>query len=594
MADYTDVGDPEALCTATRGTHNVYVKRLPDGAAILDDGADPSSAATPPGSLDHQIKVLKTFPLEEYKRVQRSINAAHRLKHPGIVPVECAFIDKSQSVVVVQLPYFKGGDLRRWVTTSAAGDGNGAVRSHGVLLATALRIAQAVEFLHLKRLLHRDIKPENIVMDASDDGALPALCDFDLCVAADQTMTTATTRRGTLLYMPPDARVSEASDVYALGITLLDILFCDGACARIPTTGGAMNPVDLAGVGRMLNAAAQQDPALVPLAALVGAMTVADPSKRPPMTAVVGELQKLVETDLVARNQRLEEEQAALAAQQARVAAADASVAARGSEISDRAARVAAEEGRIAREKRALDREKQRIAQTEFPVPGYWRHKDLRSTHFGLKVSNSVKAEMQRLLRGNNMQHSCGNGNMNSATVTKVERIENTVLWKNYHHKKSVMTELARGSAQPREVKPAGILGAKVLHRPLNEVMLFHGTSPATAKLIAKHGFDERVASLGGLYGAGCYFAENACKSSQYARDATSAGERTIMFCRVLMGDSHHTSSGMAKARRPPDIPGRSGRTYDSVLASGGSQVHREFMVYDKNQVYPEYIVYYR
>ena len=60
------------------------------------------------------------------------------------------------------------------------------------------------------------------------------------------------------------------------------------------------------------------------------------------------------------------------------------------------------------------------------------------------------------------------------------------------------------------------------------------------------------------------------------------------------MGDSYNTSSGMGQARRPPDKPDHSGRTFDSVLASGGTQVHREFMVYDKNQVYPEYIVYYR
>ena len=32
----------------------------------------------------------------------------------------------------------------------------------------------------------------------------------------------------------------------------------------------------------------------------------------------------------------------------------------------------------------------------------------------------------------------------------------------------------------------------------------------------------------------------------------------------------------------------------DSVVASGGTQVHREFIVYDRSQVYPEYVIYYK
>lgn len=584
MADYTDDDIPEDLDAATAGKMNVDGKRLPDGSTVA--GGESGNGA-------HQLKVLKSFPVEEYKRVQRSINAAHRLKHPGIVPVECAFMDKGKGVVVVQLPYFAGGDLRRWVARAGA-----EARSKGVLLATSLRIAQAVEFLHLNKLLHRDIKPENIVMDAKDDAGLPALCDFDLCVAADQTMTTATTRRGTPLYMPPDASVSPAADVYALGITLLDIFFCGGDYTKIPTSmlPGALGPsVDPNGIVRLLGEVVQKDASMADLATLVADMVATDSSKRPHMSAVVGRLQKLVEDYLAETNRQLEARQTAVEADRAQVEAAGANVAARSSDMSDRAAQLAAEEQRIAREKKSLAREKERLAQTDFPAPDYWKHRDLRKVHCGLKVSKHVKDKMQRLLRGNNLHSSaCGHSthSMAHATVTKVERIENTVLWKNYHHKKSTMAELARGSRDPDEVKPSGLLASEVIHRPLNEVRLFHGTAQATAQLIAKHGFDERLASMGGLYGAGCYFAENACKSSQYAPG--THGEHTILLCRVLLGDSYRTSTRMGQARRPPNKGGHSGKTFDSVLASGGTQVHREFMVYDKTQVYPEYIIYYR
>ena len=53
--------------------------------------------------------------------------------------------------------------------------------------------------------------------------------------------------------------------------------------------------------------------------------------------------------------------------------------------------------------------------------------------------------------------------------VGQVERVENTVLWKNYHRKKAAMAELSRGSRQPPdEIKPSG--GLDVLDRELNEV----------------------------------------------------------------------------------------------------------------------------
>ena len=59
------------------------------------------------------------------------------------------------------------------------------------------------------------------------------------------------------------------------------------------------------------------------------------------------------------------------------------------------------------------------------------------------------------------------------------------------------------------------------------------------------------------------------------------------------MGDAYYTQAGMSGVRRPPD-KGGGGGTYDSVLASGGTQVHREFIVYDRNQAYPEFIIHYR
>jgi hypothetical protein len=60
----------------------------------------------------------------------------------------------------------------------------------------------------------------------------------------------------------------------------------------------------------------------------------------------------------------------------------------------------------------------------------------------------------------------------------------------------------------------------------------------------------------------------------------------------VLLGDAFNANGNRGNERRAPIKPGGSGVTYDSVVASG--QEHREFIVYDRHQVYPEFIIYYK
>ena len=135
----------------------------------------------------------------------------------------------------------------------------------------------------------------------------------------------------------------------------------------------------------------------------------------------------------------------------------------------------------------------------------------------------------------------------------------------------------------------------QLLEAPLNEVFLFHGTTAATADVIVQHGFDERVASLHGLYGAGTYFANQSCKAAQYARDR---GVKTLIVARVTLGDPYYATGHLAQHRRAPDRGAgwsKTGLTYDCVVANtSGSQAHRELIVYDHRQAYPEYVVRFR
>jgi hypothetical protein len=133
-----------------------------------------------------------------------------------------------------------------------------------------------------------------------------------------------------------------------------------------------------------------------------------------------------------------------------------------------------------------------------------------------------------------------------------------------------------------------------LLSPALNEVHLYHGSSAEVVDIIVHHGFDERVAQMSGLYGAGVYFANQSCKASQYVT-ADQKGVKTLIIARVSIGDPHYAASGLQNQRRPPErgSPFSKGTLFDSVVANGGtgSQVHREIIVYDHRQAYPEYVV---
>ena len=97
--------------------------------------------------------MLKEYSVSELVRIRRAVAAASRLRHPGVVPVECAFLDRGN--VVVQSPFYFGGNMREWCRGKDA----------EARLRASARIAEAVRFLHSHGVLHRDLKPENVVFD---------------------------------------------------------------------------------------------------------------------------------------------------------------------------------------------------------------------------------------------------------------------------------------------------------------------------------------------------------------------------------------------------------------------------------------------
>jgi len=209
--------------------------------------------------------------------------------------------------------------------------------------------------------------------------------------------------------------------------------------------------------------------------------------------------------------------------------------------------------------------------------------------------------------------------------VTKVKRIQNLELWRRFEF---VRTGIIK---QNRYELPFQMSSLYLQEKPIllpqldphsNEYYLFHGTKWNVIDIVKKKGFDERVGSITGMFGAGIYLAENSSKSNQYipcpqcemgaiftsgpCKCKNQTSPYGMLLCRVILGDVHiamkydtkiYKGTKEKPVRRPPSKSNNE-ELYDSVM--GESKLHggdtlnyREFIVYDRLQVYPEYVIYF-
>ncbi|KAK7938883.1 hypothetical protein WMY93_002209 [Mugilogobius chulae] len=152
--------------------------------------------------------------------------------------------------------------------------------------------------------------------------------------------------------------------------------------------------------------------------------------------------------------------------------------------------------------------------------------------------------------------------------VTKIERIQNPVLWQSLQIKKRAMDQ-KNGHSN-------------------NERRLFHGTSDDTVAFINEHGFNRSYAGKNATaFGKGTYFAVNAQYSSSdtYSRPNAN-GEKLMYLCSVLTGDFTVGNSAMIE---PPLKQSGSIEKYDSVVDN--TTRPSMFIIFHDSQAYPEYLI---
>lgn len=155
------------------------------------------------------------------------INVADAMKElRGCAPAGLTGADLTR-VIATRCRPIDAGDIG---TTLARGAGNPWSRMSWVGAAVHLikQIADALAHAHAKGVLHRDVKPSNIMLT---DAGTALLLDFGLATTADATRITRTgSQMGSLLYMAPEQlegrthEIDERTDVYALGVTLYELL----------------------------------------------------------------------------------------------------------------------------------------------------------------------------------------------------------------------------------------------------------------------------------------------------------------------------------------------------------------------------------
>jgi len=135
------------------------------------------------------------------------------------------------------------------------------------------------------------------------------------------------------------------------------------------------------------------------------------------------------------------------------------------------------------------------------------------------------------------------------------------------------------------------------LDEAAREVWLWHGTSAAGAEGITTDDFNLDLcgSNAGTLYGRGIYLAESCTKSDEYAAP-DRRGVRHLLLCRASLGRVRYLDRD---GFRPDElVQSCSGywAQWDSILGDREKLrgTFREFVLYDTDQVYPNYIVKYQ
>ena len=173
-----------------------------------------------------------------FDRFKREAGIGEKLCHPRVMRV---YGEEKRSRIYMVMEWCEGRLLRQVLDEGRI--------SQDRAIGIAIKVLEALEYIHENGVVHRDMKPENVMVDGQDNVKL-----IDFGIASDAgarrlTYANVTATLGTPNYISPEQvkgkRGDGRSDVYAVGVMLYEML-----TGKLPFTGA--NPMQVMN-DRLLN-----------------------------------------------------------------------------------------------------------------------------------------------------------------------------------------------------------------------------------------------------------------------------------------------------------------------------------------------------
>jgi serine/threonine-protein kinase len=162
-----------------------------------------------------------------FDRFKREADIGERLLHPMVMRV---YGGEKRSRIYMVMEWCDGKLLREILAEGRIPQDR-AIR-------IAIKVLDALDYIHEQGVIHRDLKPENIMVDANDNIKL-----IDFGIAGDSaarrlTYANFTATLGTADYISPEQvkgkRGDGRADIYSMGVTLYEML-----TGRLPFSGSS-------------------------------------------------------------------------------------------------------------------------------------------------------------------------------------------------------------------------------------------------------------------------------------------------------------------------------------------------------------------